>query len=88
VAVPDELRGEEIKAYVVLQPTETPESVDPATLAGHGAERLAYFKVPRYWEYRDELPRTPSERVARHVLREEKPDLRVGSYDRSEEIWR
>ncbi len=88
VAVPDELRGEEIKAYVVLQSTETPESVDPATLAGHGAERLAYFKVPRYWEYRDELPRTPSERVARHALRDEKPDLRVGSYDRSEEIWR
>lgn len=88
VAVPDELRGEEVKAYVVLQPGETPGSVDPATLADFCAELLAYFKVPRYWEYREELPRTPSERVARHVLCDEKPDLREDSYDLSDGLWR
>lgn len=87
VPVPDEVRGEEVKAYVVLQPGESPESVGPAALAEFCSGRLAYFKVPRYWEYREELPRTPSERVARHVLRDEKEDLREGSYDRSEEVW-
>lgn len=46
------------------------------------------FKVPRYWEYRDELPRTPSERVAKHLLVNEKPDLWSGSYDRVDRIWR
>jgi crotonobetaine/carnitine-CoA ligase len=88
IPVPDETRGEEVKAYVVLQPGATPASVSPETLAEHCSEKLAYFKVPRYWEYREELPRTPSERVARHVLQGEREDLRTGSYDRSEGVWR
>jgi crotonobetaine/carnitine-CoA ligase len=88
ISVPDDVRGEEVKAYVVLQPGETPESIAPETLASFCSERLAYFKVPRYWEYRDDLPRTPSERVAKRVLRDEKSDLRSGSYDRSDGVWR
>lgn len=88
VPVPDDIRGEEVKAYVVPQPGEVTESVDPQMLAQFCSERLAYFKVPRYWEYRHDLPRTPSERVARHVLRDEKEDLREGAYDLSEEVWR
>ena len=46
------------------------------------AERLAYFKVPRYIELRDELPRTPSMRVPKDVLRQEREDLTVGCFDR------
>jgi carnitine-CoA ligase len=61
VAVPDELRGEEAKAYIVGDATE-------ADLRDWCAERLAVFKVPRYWAFRDDLPRTPSERVAKHLL--------------------
>lgn len=88
IAVPDVVRGEEVKAYVVLQPGETPESADPKSLENFCAGRLAYYKIPRYWEYRNELPRTPSERVAKHVLRDEKEDLREGSYDRADDVWR
>jgi crotonobetaine/carnitine-CoA ligase len=88
VPVPDELRGEEIKAYVVLRKDGTKEPVAPEELAEFCAERLAYFKVPRYWECRSDLPRTPSERVAKHLLRDEKLDLRSGSYDRVEKVWR
>ena len=65
LGVPDEIRGEEIKAYVVAD-------LDRGTAAGELAawcgERLAGFKVPRYFELRDDLPRTPSERVAKHLL--------------------
>jgi crotonobetaine/carnitine-CoA ligase len=61
VAVPDELRGEEVKAFVVG--TATVEE-----LRAYCAERLASFKIPRYWEFRDDLPRTPSERVAKQQL--------------------
>lgn len=62
VAVPDALRGEEVKAYVVAT------GVGPVELAAFCAERLAYFKVPRYWEFRAELPLTASERVAKSEL--------------------
>ena len=61
VGVPDEIRGEEVKAFVV-------GDVSAEELAEYCAERLASFKVPRYWEFRDDLPRTPSERVAKQLL--------------------
>jgi crotonobetaine/carnitine-CoA ligase len=61
VGVPDEMRGEEVKAYVVGTATAD-------ELRAWCAERLAAFKVPRYWEFRDDLPRTPSERVAKQLL--------------------
>ena len=67
VGVPDEIRGEEIKAYLVLTDDRDAE-VAAADLAPFCAERIARFKVPRYWEVRDDLPRTPSERVAKPEL--------------------
>ena len=85
IPVPDELRGEEIKACVVLQPGA---EADPVALARHCEDRLAYFKVPRYWSFRDDLPRTPSERIAKAVLAGEQDDLRIGAYDRVDEVWR
>ncbi len=67
VAVPDDIRGEEVKAYLVL--TDDRDAEQAATeLLPFCAERIARFKVPRYWEVRDDLPRTPSERVAKPAL--------------------
>jgi crotonobetaine/carnitine-CoA ligase len=65
VAVPDPLRGEEVKAVVVADPARVPS---PAELASYCAQRLAGFKVPRFWEYRDSLPLTASQRVAKSAL--------------------
>lgn len=65
VSVPDELRGEEVKAFVVL---ENGAQLSDAELSEYCAERLASFKVPRFWAFADDLPRTPSERVAKHAL--------------------
>ena len=67
VGVPDELRGEEIKAYVQLT-GDHDVAAAARELSEHCRERLARFKVPRYWEFRDDLPRTPSERVAKQHL--------------------
>lgn len=67
VAVPDEIRGEEVKAYLVLADDRDAEQA-AAELAPFCAERIARFKVPRYWEVRDDLPRTASERVAKPEL--------------------
>jgi len=62
IGVPDEIRGEEVKAFVVGE-------VSADELAAYCGERLAAFKVPSVWEFRDDLPRTPSERVAKEQLR-------------------
>jgi crotonobetaine/carnitine-CoA ligase len=88
VAVPDELRGEEVKAYLVLQPGVSREDLAPEDILAWAGEKLAYFKLPRYIEYVDDLPRTPSEKVAKHVLIKAKRDLRAGSYDAVEKTWR
>jgi crotonobetaine/carnitine-CoA ligase len=82
IAVPDELRGEEVKAYVVLED----ECRSPEELAGFCTGKLAYFKVPRYWAFADSLPMTPSERVAKGELRKA-ADLLADTYDRVASAW-
>ena len=79
IAVPSELGEDEVKAYVTPRPGET---VEPADVIYWCADHLAYFKVPRYIEIRDELPRTPSLRVRKDVLRQEREDLIAGCFDR------
>ena len=71
LGVPDPVWGEEVKAYVVLRAGESEASVEPESLRGFCAERLAPFKVPRWIEYRAELPRTASHRVMKELLRKE-----------------
>jgi crotonobetaine/carnitine-CoA ligase len=88
VPVPDELRGEEVKAYIVLKDGYTKESASPESILDYAREQLAYFKVPRFIEYADDLPRTPSERVEKHKLVKMKADLRVGSYDAVDKVWK
>lgn len=68
VGVADELRGEEVKAYVVLDPGAE-SAVTMADLREFCAKQLAPFKIPRYWALRERLPMTPSERVAKAELR-------------------
>ena len=79
LAVPSELGEDEVKAYLTPRPGAT---VKPEDVIYWCAEHLAYFKVPRYLEIRDELPRTPSLRVRKDVLRQESNDLIAGSFDR------
>ena len=82
LAVEDALRGEEVMAYVVPREGTPRDAIHPEVLSRFCAERLARFKVPRYWQYRDDLPRTPSERIRKEVLRAEREDPRIGAYDR------
>ena len=63
------------------------ESLSPEELAGFCAEKLAYFKVPRYWAFAGTLPMTPSERVAKGELRKA-ADLLADTYDRVDARWR
>ncbi len=79
LAVPSELGEDEVKAYVVPREGAV---VKPESLVYWCAEHLAYFKVPRYLEIRDDLPRTPSLRVRKEVLRQEREDPLEGCFDR------
>jgi carnitine-CoA ligase len=88
VPVPDKLRGEEVKAYIVLQAGESRDTVPPESIVAFAKQKLAYFKVPRYIEYVADLPRTPSERIEKHKLIAAQKDLRVGSYDAVDKKWR
>ncbi len=65
VAVPSELTEDEVKAFVVPAPGR---SLDFAELRTWTAGRLSAFKVPRFWQAVDALPRTPTSRVAKHRL--------------------
>ena len=82
IAVPDSLRGEEVKAFVVHRAEANADPLNFEELAEFVEKRLAKFKVPRYWEQRLQLPRTPSERVAKHLLIES--NGLIGGFDRVE----
>lgn len=85
VPVPDPQRGEEVKAYLRLQEGLGADDVPVEAVLDHCGRNLAVFKIPRYLEYRTaEFPRTPSGKIRKAELAAEKPDLRVGSWDRVE----
>jgi crotonobetaine/carnitine-CoA ligase len=69
VGVASELGEDDIKAFVVTLGT-----ADFAALREWAAQRLSPFKMPRYWQQVDELPRTPTQRVAKHLLPRGHPD--------------
>jgi fatty-acyl-CoA synthase len=73
VGVPDDRWGEAAVAVVVPRAPRTP---DPAALEAFLRDRLAAFKVPRRWVLVDDLPRTASGKVQKHVLREQLTESR------------
>jgi carnitine-CoA ligase len=86
LAVADDLRGHEILAVVVA--TEDGPRPDPRELAAYVGGRLAYFKVPRWWTFRERLPMTASERVAKAALRDElDADVTGSTFDVITDRW-
>jgi acyl-CoA synthetase (AMP-forming)/AMP-acid ligase II len=88
VPVPDDLRKEEVKACVILQPGLQPSDLPPQRITDYARQFLAAFKVPRYVEYMQEFPRTASGKVRKQELIAAKPDQRADSWDRVDGIWR
>ena len=68
VGLPEEFKGEKIKAYIILKDGETATA---AELIQFCREQLSKFKVPKEIEFRKELPKTLVGKVLRRVLRDE-----------------
>ena len=67
-AVPSEVGEDEV--MVAVAPVAN-EQIDERALMEFLGERMAYFMVPRYLRVLDELPKTPSAKVMKHILRDE-----------------
>jgi acyl-CoA synthetase (AMP-forming)/AMP-acid ligase II len=67
IGVPDSRWGESVKAVVVLRPGA---ATTPAEIVGFCREHLAGYELPRSVDVVDALPRTPSGKVLKRVLRE------------------
>lgn len=72
--IPDDYRGETVKAYVVLKKgaTVTEEQLDEFC-----REHLAPFKVPRHYEFKDELPKTAVGKILRRQLVDEEKEKQL-----------
>ncbi|MFC4454356.1 long-chain fatty acid--CoA ligase [Deinococcus sonorensis] len=68
VGVPHPHRGETVKAFVVFRPGH---SATAEQLEAYCRERLSPYKVPRLFEVRQELPKSPVGKVLRRVLADE-----------------
>ncbi len=68
ISVPDPLRDEAIKAFVVLQPGE---SMTQEEVREWCARHLAKFKVPSFCEFRPSLPHTSIGKIMKYVLKME-----------------
>ena len=69
-AVPDELRGQVVKATVVLAKGYTPSEELKKELQNHVKKTTAPYKYPRIVEFVEELPKTISGKIRRVEIRE------------------
>jgi crotonobetaine/carnitine-CoA ligase len=74
IGVPSELSEEDVKAFVIAPPGHT---IDLEAVHAFATEKLAAFKVPRYIEIVDDLPHTPTGRLAKHRLATDRNDAEM-----------
>lgn len=68
VGVPDEYRGETVKAYIVIKQGAT---LTEQEVINFCREKMSAYKVPRIVEFRTELPKTAVGKILRRALKEE-----------------
>jgi long-chain acyl-CoA synthetase len=67
IGVPDETWGEAVKACVVLKPGA---KADPEAIIAFARQRIGGFKVPRSIDFMTDLPRNPSGKLLKRILRQ------------------
>lgn len=71
IGVPDEEMGESVKAVVELAPGFDASPELAAEIIAFSRERLSSFKCPRSVDFTDELPRLPTGKLLKRVLRDQ-----------------
>ena len=66
IGVPDRRWGEAVKAVVVREPGA---AVTEAEVIAYARERIAHYKAPKSVDFVEELPRNPSGKILKRVLR-------------------
>lgn len=79
IPVEDDVRGEEVKALVRRAPDAR---ITPAEVVEAASESLAPFKRPRYVEFVEEFPYTPTEKIQKAKLREREREGDTDHWDR------
>jgi acetyl-CoA synthetase len=79
IGKPDPERTEIVKAFVVLRPGHSPSNALASELSQFVKTRLSAHSFPREIEFVSELPKTPSGKVQRYVLRERETGARGAS---------
>jgi acetyl-CoA synthetase len=69
IGKPDELRGEIVKAFIVLRPGHAPSDQLKEEISQFVRTRLAYYAYPREIEFMTALPKTRSGKIMRRVLK-------------------
>ncbi|MBX3596886.1 MAG: AMP-binding protein [Rhizobiaceae bacterium] len=76
IAAPDELRDEEVMACIVPAAGYEPNSDLAHKIFAGAVDRLAYFKLPGWIAFVDELPRTSTEKLRKSELSKKIDELR------------
>ncbi|WP_153502586.1 AMP-binding protein [Cumulibacter manganitolerans] len=71
IGVPDPDFGEQVKAVVIRTPSERSDEEVASALIEHCRAHLAHFKAPRTIDFVDELPRTPTGKLQKKLLRQQ-----------------
>jgi acetyl-CoA synthetase len=69
VGLPDELKGERIKVFVVLKPSHQPTDTLRSILRDHVRRELGPIATPSEIEFKDSLPKTRSGKIMRRYLK-------------------
>ncbi|HYF21508.1 MAG TPA: AMP-binding protein [Ramlibacter sp.] len=71
-ATPDDLRGDEVLACIILREPLPPAQREAVarSIVQHALDQLAYYKAPGYVAFVDQVPLTPSQKIQRGQLRE------------------
>ncbi len=85
IGKPDALRGEIIKAFVVLKKGVTPSETLKKKLQLHVKQHLAGHAYPREIEFIDKLPKTRSGKIMRRILKAKELGLPIGDTSTLEE---
>lgn len=73
IGVPDPVRGQNVKAFIILKPGQTASEDLKQKIIDSCREHIAIYKLPRLVEFVAELPRTLQGKLLRRVLRDKEP---------------